>query len=122
MSIMNIANGYTNPVLPASKTGVTENTAHAAVKDITLNVSLKEAMERAIIALISPVIICLFYKYSIIFITPVITYLYLTAMMRYCVVKYLWRRYVSHHALIKRAAYGMDVNYPEESLPAIISV
>lgn len=85
--------------------------------DVTLNLSLKEGMVRAIIALVSPIIIGLAYKYIIIMITPVIAYLYLTAMTRYCIIKYLWRRYVSHHALVKRAAYGMDINYPEESLP-----
>lgn len=94
-----------------------EKTAQGTHNDIILNVSLQEALVRAIIALIGPIILFLINKHLMLIIVPVIAYIYVTAMMRYCVVKYLWRRYVRHLPRIKRKPYGLDINYPEESIP-----
>lgn len=110
--IMNTSHLYTQKELPNLKDTLKRIKAH---RDIALNLSLNEVLVRAAIALISPIFFYIFYRSLVLYIVPVITYLYLTAMMRYCVIKYLWRRYVKHLPIIKRKPYGKDINYPEES-------
>jgi hypothetical protein len=83
--------------------------------DIVQNVDLKDALIRFGITLVLPMLMLVIDKQLVIFTAPVMTYLFATAITRFCVIKYVWRRYVSHKSTHRLTAYGQDSNYPEES-------
>jgi hypothetical protein len=61
--------------------------------EMTLNLSLQECLIRGGFALAIPAAMVLINPHLIFFAVPVIVYLYITAIIHYCPVKHLWRRY-----------------------------
>jgi hypothetical protein len=85
-------------------------------KDIVLNVSLKDALIRFGFTILLPILALLIDAHLIIYTAPVIAYLFLSAIIRFCVIKYIWHRYIAREPAPTPKAYGKDPNYPEESL------
>ncbi len=84
-------------------------------KDVVLNVSFKDAMIRFIAMVFLPIIVVLVDKNLVIYTAPVLAYLFITALTKFCWVKYAWHHYVKHE-ITSAPAYGKDPNAPEESL------
>jgi len=84
--------------------------------DIILNVSFQESMIRFGVLLLLPMLVLLIDKHLVIYTAPVIGYLLLTALIQFCVIKYIWHRYVKHDPPAVLPEYGKDPNYPEESI------
>lgn len=84
--------------------------------DIVLNVNFKDAMIRFGIMLLLPLLTLIIDKHLIIYTAPVMAYLFLSAIVHFCVVKYIWHRYIKHEPGPVLPAYGDDPNYPEESI------
>jgi len=82
--------------------------------DIVLNVNFKEALIRFGITLLLPVLALVIDGNLIIYTAPAMAYLFVSAIVHFCVVKYLWHRYIRHQPISPRKAYGEDLNYPEE--------
>jgi hypothetical protein len=87
-----------------------------AGKDIRLNVSFKEAMIRFGITLGLPMIMLLIDPRLIIYTAPLMAYLFLSGITHFCVIKYIWYRFIKHEAPEALPSYGEDPNYPEESV------
>ncbi len=87
-----------------------------AGRDIVLNVSFQDSMIRLGILLLLPVLVLLIDKDLIIYTAPVIGYLFVTAVIQFCVIKYVWHRYIKHDPALVLPEYGKDPNYPEESI------
>jgi hypothetical protein len=85
-------------------------------KDIVLNVNFKDALIRVGVAIFLPILAMFINKHWVIYITPVMFYLFVTALIRFCVIKYAWRRFIIGDGGPAVKGYGKDVNYPEESL------
>ena len=84
--------------------------------DIVLNVNFKDELIRVAIALFLAMLTVFTHTHLIIYIAPLIFYLFVSALLKFCIVKYLWRRYIKHEPAAKRIKYGEDPNYPEESV------
>ncbi|MGZ3849058.1 MAG: hypothetical protein ACXVMS_11220 [Flavisolibacter sp.] len=84
--------------------------------DLPLNVTLKEAMVRFGFVLLLPIAALFIDKHLIIYTAPVVIYLFITGITRYCIIKYLWRRVINHEPPIRSPQYGKDINYPDESV------
>jgi hypothetical protein len=84
--------------------------------DIIQNIDLKDALIRFGITILLPIIALLISGRLVILTTPIMIYLFATAITRYCVIKYMWRRYISHKSTLRSTVYGQDPNYPEESV------
>lgn len=84
--------------------------------DIILNVDFKEAMIRFAILLLLTILMLVTHTYLIIYVTPVIFYLFISALTRFCIIKYAWHRYIKHEPVPASPKYGEDPNSPEESI------
>ena len=84
--------------------------------DIPLNVTLKEAMVRFGFVLLLPIAVLFIDKHLIIYTVPVVIYLFITGITRYCIIKHVWRQVINHEPPISSPPYGKDINYPDESV------
>lgn len=87
-----------------------------AGKDIRLNVNFKDAMIRFGITLVLPMIMLLIDPHLIIYTAPVMAYLFLSGITHFCVIKYVWHRFIKHEPPAALPPYGENLNYPEESV------
>ena len=87
-----------------------------AGKDIRLNVSFKDAMIRFGITLVLPMIVLLIDKRLIIYTAPVMAYLFISGITHFCIIKYVWHRFIKHEPPAALPPYGENINYPEESV------
>ena len=85
-------------------------------KDIVLNIGLTDTLIRFIILVFLPVLALLIDIHLVIYTAPVIAYLFITTLVRFCVVKYCWQHYISRSGAPALIDYGKDLNYPEETL------
>jgi hypothetical protein len=85
-----------------------------APNDIAFNVTPREAMIRFGVMLLLPIALLFVDKHLIIYSVPVVIYLFITGITRYCIVKYVWRRVIKHKGPIASAPYGKDISYPDE--------
>ena len=84
--------------------------------DIVQNVSFQESMIRLGVLLLLPMLVLLIDKNLVVYTAPVIGYLLVTALVQFCLVKYVWHRYIKHDPAPVVPEYGKDPNYPEESV------
>ena len=84
--------------------------------DIVLNVGFKDVMIRVAIALIISMLISFADTHLIIYISLVIFYLFISALTRFCIVKYVRHRFIKHEPALHQPKYGKDPNSPEESV------
>ena len=84
--------------------------------DIVLNVDSKDAMIRFGILLFLTMLMLVTHTHLIIYATPVIFYLFISALTHFCIIKYVWHRYIKHESVPASPKYGEDPNYPEESI------
>jgi hypothetical protein len=87
-----------------------------AFPDLVPNVNFQDAMIRFGFTLVIPMVMLGIDKYLIIYTAPIMAYLFVTAIAHFCVIKYVWHRYIKQEAAPSPAAYGKDPAYPEESL------
>ncbi len=85
-------------------------------KDIVLNVTFKDAIIRFLIMVFLPLVVMIINVHLVIYTAPIITYLFISAIVRFCVIKYLWHHYIEGERTPAPKAYGKDLNYPEESV------
>jgi hypothetical protein len=85
-------------------------------KDISLNVSLKDLLIRFGLTIFIPIVALLINFHLVIYTAPVIAYLFVTTLTRFCVIKYLWHYYVLNERTPVAIAYGEDPNYPEQTI------
>ena len=85
-------------------------------KDISLNVSLKDLLIRFGLTIFIPIIALLINVHLVIYTAPVVAYLFITTLTRFCVIKYMWHYYVLSERTPITIAYGEDPNYPEETI------
>jgi hypothetical protein len=85
-------------------------------KDITLNVSLKDLLIRFGLTVFIPIVAMLIDAHLVIYTTPIIVYLFITMLTRFCFIKYLWHHYVLNQRIPLAKAYGKDPDYPEETI------
>jgi hypothetical protein len=85
-------------------------------KDINLNVNLKDLLIRFGLTIVIPIIALLINVHLVIYTAPIIGYLFITTLTRFCVIKYLWHYYVLSQRTPITIAYGEDPNYPEETI------
>jgi hypothetical protein len=86
------------------------------LKDLVPNVGFRDAVIRFGVTILIPMALLLIDKHLIIYAAPVMAYLFITAIGHFCVVKFLWHRYVKNEPVPVAAPYGTDPNYPEESI------
>ena len=84
--------------------------------DIILNVSFAESMVRFGILLLLPLLALVINKHLVIYTAPIVGYLFITAIVQFCVIKYIWQRYIKHDPAPILPEYGKDPNYPDESV------
>jgi hypothetical protein len=87
-----------------------------AGRDIPLNVSINESLIRFGILILLPILTLLIDKHLMYYVIPICTYLFLTALAQFCIVKYIWHRFVKHDPPVEAPPYGEDPNYPDESI------
>ncbi len=87
-----------------------------AGKDIVLNVSFTDAMIRFVVTIFLPILVLLIDKHLVIYTAPVMAYLFISGITHFCVIKYIWRRYILHEPPAVLPPYGENINYPEESV------
>src|ERR1700722_20198254 len=85
-------------------------------KDISLNISLRDLLIRFGLTIFIPIIALLIDAHWVIYTTPIIVYLFITMLTRFCLVKYLWQHYVMNQRTPMAKAYGKDPDYPEETI------
>lgn len=85
-------------------------------KDITLNVGLKDLLIRFGLTILIPIAALLVDPNLVIYTAPIIAYLFITTLTRFCVIKHLWHYYVLNQRNPITKAYGKDENYPEETI------
>jgi len=68
-------------------------------KDILYNINFTDAMIRFGITLLLPILMLLIDKNLIIYTAPVMAYLFTSAILRFCVIKYAWYKYFKHQAI-----------------------
>jgi hypothetical protein len=83
--------------------------------DLVQNIRFPEAIVRFGFTILIPMLMLGIDKHLIIYTAPLIAYLFITALARFCVVKYVWHRYIKHEPARSSPAYGKDPDYPEES-------
>ena len=86
------------------------------IKDLVPNVNFKDALIRFGLTILMPIVLLLINKHFIIYAAPVMAYLFISALAHFCIVKYVWHRYIKHEPAVPATAYAEDLNYPEESL------
>jgi hypothetical protein len=86
------------------------------LKDLVPNVGFKDAVIRFGITLLIPMVLLLIDKHLIIYAAPIMAYLFISAIGHFCIIKFLWHRYIKHETAAALPAYGTDPNYPEESV------
>ncbi|HEY4876797.1 MAG TPA: hypothetical protein VIH86_14560 [Puia sp.] len=85
-------------------------------RDLVVNVNFKDALIRFGITLLLPILALVIDSRMMIYTAPVMAYLFVSAIIHFCVFKYLWHRYIRHEPTPPRKPYGEDPNYPEESI------
>ncbi len=101
-----------HPIIPISNPLKKIKFAHG----IVLNVDVKDSLIRVGIALLLPMLLLFTNKNLIIYISPVIFYLFVSALTKFCIVKHVWHRYIKHDPKPVALKYGKDPNYPDESV------
>ena len=86
------------------------------IKDLVPNVNYKDALIRFGITILLPIVLLMIDKHLIIYAAPVMAYLFISAIAHFCIVKYVWHRYIKHEPAAPAAGYAEDLNYPEESV------
>jgi hypothetical protein len=86
-----------------------------AKRDIVQNVDFKDAMIRFGITLLLPILMLVVDKHLIIYTAPVMAYLFTSAIFHFCVIKYIWHRYLKQEGKPAAEVYGKNPDYPEES-------
>jgi hypothetical protein len=86
------------------------------IADVELNLSFKAVLIRFGILFLLPILAMLINKGLVIYTVPICMYLLTTALLQFCLIKYIWHRYVKHEATPLQHKYGQDPNYPDESL------
>jgi hypothetical protein len=84
--------------------------------DLVPNVDFQDALIRFGCTLVIPMVMLAIDKYLIIYTAPIMAYLFISSIARFCVVKYIWCRYIKHQPVPVLAKYGQNVDYPEQSL------
>jgi hypothetical protein len=107
--------------LSANQTEITKvNFLHLplkiAGKDVRLNVNFKDSMIRFGITMFLPMIMLLIDYHMIIYTAPVMAYLFISAITHFCVIKYIWHRYIKHDPPAALPPYGENPDFPEESV------
>jgi hypothetical protein len=85
-------------------------------KDIVLNVTFKDALIRFGFTILIPIIALFINAHLVIYTAPVIAYLFISVLIRFCVIKQLWHYYIMNERTPVLTAYGKDPNYPEETV------
>lgn len=85
-------------------------------KDLNLNVRFKDALIRGGLTILIPIVALVINVHLVIYTAPIVTYLFVTALTRFCVVKHLWHYYILNERMPILKPYGMDPDYPEEML------
>lgn len=84
--------------------------------NIEFNLSFKAVLIRFGILFLLPILAMLIDEGLVIYTVPFCMYLLMTAMLQFCIVKYLWVRYVNQEPPPLQHKYGQDPNYPDESI------
>ncbi len=87
-----------------------------AGRDIILNVSFQDSMIRFGAMVLLPIIVLMIDKNLVIYTAPILAYLFITALTQFCIIKYVWHRYIKHEPEPVPPEYGKDPHYPEESV------
>lgn len=80
-----------------------------------MNAKLKEAGVSFGFMLLVPIAMLFIDKHLNIYNVPVVIYLFITGITRFCILKYVWRRLIKHEGAIKSLPYGHDIGYPYEN-------
>lgn len=84
-------------------------------KDIVLNVGFKESLIRCIIALFAP--IPLLVNHTLLFAAiPVMFYLFVTGLMHFCPIKYVWQHWVKHIPDPTICDLAIDLDIPVKTI------
>ena len=84
--------------------------------DIRLNVSFQDSLIRFGILFLLPMMVLLIDKHFLIYLAPIMGYLFITALIQFCLIKYIWHRFFKGEIPSPTHVYGSDLNYPEESV------
>ena len=84
--------------------------------DVELNLSFKAVLIRFGILFLLPILAMLIDEGLVIYTVPICMYLLTTALLQFCIIKYIWLRYVNHEAEPLHHKYGQDPNYSDESV------
>ena len=84
--------------------------------DIELNLSFKAVLIRFGILFLLPILAMLIDESLVIYTVPICMYLLITALLQFCIIKYIWTRYVKNETPPLQHKYGQDPNYPDESI------
>ena len=84
--------------------------------DVELNLSFKAVLIRFGILFLLPIMAMLIDESIVIYTVPICMYLLTTALLQFCIIKYIWHRYVNHEVIPLQHKYGEDPNYPDESV------
>jgi hypothetical protein len=87
-----------------------------AGRDIILNVSFQDSMIRFGAMVLLPIVVLMIDKNLVIYTAPILAYLFITALTQFCIIKYIWHRYIKHEPEPVETEYGKDPHYPEESV------
>jgi hypothetical protein len=111
-------NGW-QPMIPASAENSFINSPKCVdKKDLFTNLSFNNAIFRCVITIFFLVPLFIINETLIIYIAPLVAYLFTSAILRFCVVKYVWDRYGKHKP-VPITAYPQGAKYPSESLSSI---
>lgn len=96
---------FTSPPLPVDgPPGIFRNTLR--IRDLVQNINFREALVRFGFTLVIPMLVLVVGKHLLIYTAPLIAYLFITALARFCIIKFMWHRYVKHEPVVA-PAYGM---------------
>lgn len=84
--------------------------------DFILNIDFKDALIRGGFTILIPIVALLIDARLVIYMAPIVVYLFVTSLIRFCLVKHLWHYYMLNERIPVVKPYGMDPDYPEETL------
>lgn len=84
-------------------------------KDITLNVGFEESMKRCLIALFAPMPLLVNHTLLLAAI-PVMFYLFVTGLMHFCPIQYIWQHWVKHIPDPEICDFAIDLHVPVETI------
>ncbi|MEO6870356.1 MAG: hypothetical protein ABI168_11965 [Ginsengibacter sp.] len=85
-------------------------------RDIVLNVGFKESINRCVVSIFLPWPFVMADHLLLLYVAPVMFYLFVSGLTHFCVIRYAWRHFVKHIPDPLICSFAIDLDIPVKAI------